>query len=66
MTCCLELLLSDGPNVYDVPKVVTLEGWEFIKYGDVYMSRTYEHFSWPYCPSKYDLFNFWGLPDISL
>ena len=22
------------------------------------MSRTYEHFSWPYCPSKYDLFNF--------
>ena len=52
-------IIDDGPNVYDVPKVVTLEGWEFIKYGDVYMSRTYEHFSWPYCPSKYDLFNFW-------
>ena len=51
-------MIDDGPNVYDVPKVVTLEGWEFIKYGDVYMSRTYEHFSWPYCPSKYDLFNF--------
>ena len=51
-------IIADGPNVYDVPKVVTLEGWEFIKYGDVYMSRTYEHFSWPYCPSKYDLFNF--------
>ena len=51
-------IIDDGPNVYDVPKVVTLEGWEFIKYGDVYMSRTYEHFSWPYCPSKYDLFNF--------
>ena len=50
-------IIDDGPNVYDVPKVVTLEGWEFIKYGDVYMSRTYEHFSWPYCPSKYDLFN---------
>ena len=59
-------IIDDGPNVYDVPKVVTLEGWEFIKYGDVYMSRTYEHFSWPYCPSKYDLFKFWGLPDISL
>ena len=51
-------IIDDGPNVYNVPKVVTLEGWEFIKYGDVYMSRTYEHFSWPYCPSKYDLFNF--------
>ena len=51
-------IIDDGPNVYDVPKVVTLEGWEFIKYGDVYMSRTNEHFSWPYCPSKYDLFNF--------
>ena len=51
-------IIDDGPNVYDVPKVVTLGGWEFIKYGDVYMSRTYEHFSWPYCPSKYDLFNF--------
>ena len=51
-------IIDDGPNVNDVPKVVTLEGWEFIKYGDVYMSRTYEHFSWPYCPSKYDLFNF--------
>ena len=51
-------IIDDGPNVYDVPQVVTLEGWEFIKYGDVYMSRTYEHFSWPYCPSKYDLFNF--------
>ena len=51
-------IIDDGPNVYDVPMVVTLEGWEFIKYGDVYMSRTYEHFSWPYCPSKYDLFNF--------
>ena len=51
-------IIDDGPNVYDVPKVVTLEGWEFIKYGDVYMSRIYEHFSWPYCPSKYDLFNF--------
>ena len=51
-------IIDDGPNVYDVPKVVTLEDWEFIKYGDVYMSRTYEHFSWPYCPSKYDLFNF--------
>ena len=51
-------IIDDGPDVYDVPKVVTLEGWEFIKYGDVYMSCTYEHFSWPYCPSKYDLFNF--------
>ena len=51
-------IIDDGPNVYDVPMVVTLEGWEFIKYGEVYMSRTYEHFSWPYCPSKYDLFNF--------
>ena len=51
-------IIDDGPNGYDVPKVVTLEGWEFIKYGDVYMSRTYEQFSWPYCPSKYDLFNF--------
>ena len=40
-------IIDDGPNVYDVPKVVTLEGWEVSKYGEVYMSRTYDHFSWP-------------------
>ncbi len=59
--CYIDLLsrtiIDDGPNVVDVPKVVTLNGWEFIKCGDIYYSRTYEEFSWLYCPSKYDLLN---------
>ena len=59
--CYIDLLsrtiIDDGPNVPNVPKVVTLNGWEFIKCGENYYSRTYEDFSWPYCPSPYDLLN---------
>ena len=59
--CYIDLLsrtiIDDGPNVPDVPKVVTLSGWEFIKCGEIYYSRTSEDFSLPYCPSQYDLWN---------
>lgn len=59
--CYIDLLartiIDDGPNVSDVPKVVTLSGWEFIKCGEIYYSRTYEDFSLPYQPSQYDLWN---------
>ena len=59
--CYIDLLsrtiIDDGPNVPDVPKVVTLSGWEFIKCGEIYYSRTSEDFSLPYCPSQYDLWD---------
>ena len=59
--CYIDLLsrtiIDDGPNVPDVPKVVTLIGWEFIKCGEIYYSRTSEDFSLPYCPSQYDLWD---------
>ncbi len=57
--CYIDLLarrvIDEGSNVPEVPRVVTLNGWDFIKCGDIYMSRTSEDFSLPYCPSKYDL-----------
>ena len=57
--CYVDLLaravIDDGPNVPNIPKVVTLSGWEFIKCGEIYYSRTYEDFSLPYQPSQYDL-----------
>lgn len=59
--CYIDLLsgtiIDDGPNVPDIPKVVTLSGWEFIKCGDIYYSRTYEDFSLLYCQSEYGLSN---------
>ena len=59
--CYIDLLsrtiIDDGYNVADVPQVVTLNGWEFIKYGEIYYARTYEEFSLQYRPSQYDLQN---------
>ena len=59
--CYIDLLsrtiIDDGPNVPNIPKVVMLSGWEFIKCGEIYYSRTAEDFSLPYCPSKYDLWD---------
>ncbi len=60
--CYVDLLsktkIYEGGNTADVPMVVTLRGWEFIKCGGVYMSRTKEEFSLSYRPSEYDLFNY--------
>ena len=59
--CYIDLLartvIDDGPNVSDVPKVVTIKEWEFIEYNGIFMSRTKEEFSLPYCPSQYDFLN---------
>ena len=59
--CYIDLLartvIDDGPNVSDVPKVVTIKEWEFIEYNDIFMSRTQENFSLPYRPSQYDFLN---------
>ena len=59
--CYLDLLartvIDDGPNVSDVPKVVTIKEWEFIEYNGIFMSRTKEEFSLPYRPSQYDFLN---------
>ena len=60
--CYIDLLartvIDDGPNVSDVPKVVTIKEWEFIEYNGIFMSRTKEEFSLPYRPSQYDFLNF--------
>ena len=59
--CYIDLLartvIDDGPNVSDVPKVVTIKEWEFIEYNGIFMSRTKEEFSLPYRPSLYDFLN---------
>ena len=59
--CYIDLLartvIDDGPNVSDVPKVVTIKEWEFIEYNGIFMSRTKEEFSLPYLPSQYDFLN---------
>ena len=59
--CYIDLLartvIDDGPNVSDVPKVVTIKEWEFIEYNGIFMSRTKEEFSMPYRPSQYDFLN---------
>ena len=59
--CYIDLLartvIDDGPNVSDVPKVVTIKEWEFIEYNGIFMSRTKEEFSLSYRPSQYDFLN---------
>ena len=60
--CYYDLLakavIDDGTNVAETPHVVNIKGWEFIEYNDIFMSRTQEEFSLPYCPSQYDFLNY--------
>ena len=60
--CYYDLLakavIDDGTNVAEAPHVVNIKGWEFIEYNDIFMSRTQEEFSLPYCPSQYDFLNY--------
>ena len=60
--CYYDLLakavIDDGTNVAEAPQVVNIKGWEFIEYNDIFMSRTQEEFSLPYCPSQYDFLNY--------
>ena len=60
--CYYDLLakavIDDGTNVAEAPEVVNIKGWEFIEYNDIFMSRTQEEFSLPYCPSQYDFLNY--------
>ena len=60
--CYYDLLakavIDDGTNVAEAPEVVNIKGWEFIEYNDIFMSRTQEEFSLPYCPSQYDFQNY--------
>ena len=60
--CYYDLLakavIDDGTNVAETPHVVNIKGWEFIEYNDIFMSRTQEEFSLPYCPSQYDFQNY--------
>ena len=60
--CYYDLLakavIDDGTNVAEAPEVVNIQGWEFIEYNDIFMSRTQEEFSLPYRPSQYDFLNY--------
>ena len=60
--CYYDLLakavIDDGTNVAETPHVINIKGWEFIKYNDIFMSRTQEEFSLPYRPSQYDFQNY--------
>ena len=60
--CYYDLLakavIDDGTNVAEAPHVVNINGWEFIEYNDIFMSRTQEDFSLPYHPSQYDFLNY--------
>ena len=60
--CYYDLLakavIDDGTNVAETPHVVNINGWEFIEYNDIFMSRTQEDFSLPYHPSQYDFLNY--------
>ena len=60
--CYYDLLakavIDDGTNVAGAPQVVNINGWEFIEYNDIFMSRTQEEFSLPYRPSQYDFLNY--------
>ncbi len=59
--CYYDLLarayIDEDTHAKDAPKVITINGWEFIEYNGLFMSRTREDFSLPYCPDQYEVWN---------
>ena len=59
--CYYDLLarvgIDEDIHEKDAPKVITINGWEFVAYNDLFRSRTYEFFALPYRPSQYELLN---------
>ncbi len=59
--CYYDLLarnyIDEDSKVKDAPRVITMNGWEFIEYNGLFISRTNEDFSLPFRPSQYDLWN---------
>ena len=52
------VVIDEDIHEKDVPKVITINKWEFVKYDDHFRSRTYEYFGLPFRPSQYDLWNY--------
>ena len=51
------VVIDEDIHGKDAPKVITINGWEFVEYNDLFRSRTYEFFALPYRPSQYELLN---------
>ena len=51
------VVIDEDIHGKDAPKVITINGWEFVEYNDLFRSRTYEFFALPYRPSQYELFD---------
>ena len=51
------VVIDEDIHEKDAPKVITINGWEFVAYNDLFSSRTYEFFALPYRPSQYELLN---------
>ena len=52
-----KVVIDEDIHEKDAPKVITINGWEFVEYNDLFRSRTYEFFALPYRPSQYELLN---------
>ena len=52
-----KVVIDEDIHEKDAPKVITINGWEFVAYNDLFRSRTYEFFALPYRPSQYELLN---------
>ena len=51
------VVIDEDIHGKDAPKVITINGWEFVEYNGLFRSRTYEFFALPYRPSQYELLN---------
>ena len=51
------VIIDEDIHEKNAPKVITINGWEFVEYNDLFRSRTYEFFALPYRPSQYELLN---------
>ena len=51
------VVIDEDIHEKDAPKVITINGWEFVAYNDLFRSRTSEFFALPYRPSQYELLN---------
>ena len=51
------VVIDEDIHEKDAPKVIIINGWEFVEYNDLFRSRTYEFFALPYRPSQYELLN---------
>ena len=51
------VVIDEDIHEKDAPNVITINGWEFVAYNDLFRSRTYEFFALPYRPSQYELLN---------